>query len=173
MTSDLNRAKRVDVNKEEFQDFSGGSTIFGSTGFESCVGIVVAAKEGAIIGHYNLSVKDLNRAKANIPKLFKEHQAKLSGGKAYVYASVQPYKLDQFVDASLVTEAKNIVKNGLKMQPKVVKYTEASALAMDENDELRDCDFEGAEMSGQVRIIGGGGKEPQVDFVTHNMQLDP
>ena len=68
---------------------------------------------------------------------------------------------------------KNIVKNGLKMQPKVVKYTEASALAMDENDEIRDCDFEGAEMSGLVRIIGGGGKEPQVDFVTHNMQLNP
>lgn len=145
-----------------------------SAQFETCIGVVIVSKQGAIIGHYNPDQKMVNQAKANIPRLYRVHSAQMSEAKAYVYASVYPYEPGTFVNLDLINDVEDMLKNQIKLEPQIFKYTEAGWLAEDENGEIRDCDeFPGQGMFGAVKVTGDGTREPQVDFITLQMQLNP
>lgn len=114
-----------------------------------------------IVGHYNPDINQVNRAKNNIPESYKQHEDKLSGSTAYLYVSVDAYAPEQFLDHALTTRMINMFKDELQMNPHIVRYTEASALVMAKDGEIREC-FKGAEMQGRLLVVGGGGKKPQV-----------
>lgn len=141
-------------------------------GLTHALGCSLLLSEAPLLATTTQTLTKSTEPKKNIPELYEQHEDKLSGSTAYLYVSVDAYAPEQFLDHELTTRMINMFKDELQMNPHIVRYTEASALVMDKDGEIREC-FKGAEMQGRLLVIGGGGKKPQVDFVTQDMQLNP
>ncbi|KAF5024466.1 hypothetical protein F66182_3406 [Fusarium sp. NRRL 66182] len=73
----------------DFMDFAKiGVHKIASAGFEGCIGIVLATKQGAIFGHYAQNDPIFQRAAEKISDLYNSSIDKMGGATPYIYVGI-------------------------------------------------------------------------------------
>lgn len=165
----------VKQDKKGFMPFGSEPATFGSAGFAGCSAVVITSSKGVIIGHYCNSPPSTDQAKDKVAGLIKDNKDALDGAKAWVYRHVRLLKPDEFTAERQLQQLEDIVKNGLGITPKRMKYIEPADILLNGNGEI-DMDkaekYPEDEMSGSVLVQhpGGPSQESTVTFVSLDWQ---
>ncbi|KAF4338122.1 hypothetical protein FBEOM_8021 [Fusarium beomiforme] len=153
----------VGTSETKFFDFTpAGNHLTGSSSFAGCFGVIIATKQGAIIGHYNLDQAGLDKAKDEIPALYKEHNDLVGGGAPHLYSAVE-YETGELVEPNLFNEYKRFLNELVGTDPAEHTYTEVGEIIVNEDLEEWDDDF----VSGGfvVENAGGGKADTRLFFI--------
>ncbi|KAF9770143.1 hypothetical protein IL306_012343 [Fusarium sp. DS 682] len=156
----------VGTGETSFIDFTpAGHHIMGSTAFAGCFGVILATKQGAIVGHYNLDQAGLNQAKKEIPDLYTKHNDLVGGAAPYLYSAIT-YETGDLVDANLFNEYKKFLKDLVGKDPEEHHYTEAAETIPE--DDLFEGNYDENYVSGGfvVENSGGGEADTSIFFIT-------
>ncbi|KAK7984386.1 hypothetical protein PG989_011788 [Apiospora arundinis] len=116
----------VKMGDTQFFSFNKVGMKVGSTGFNSCLGVLIVSDAGAIVGHYTATHTDIkdkfdvNTKDANkkIKELSDAHKGAIKGNvKTYVYAQKGNPGTKEWLD-----ELVKIVKDNSGVQPEVKYY---------------------------------------------------
>ncbi|KAF4964591.1 hypothetical protein FSARC_7497 [Fusarium sarcochroum] len=158
-------AEQVPQDDESFMDFTtAGNHKIGSSGFAGCVGIVLATRQGAIVGHYGQTGENVNRAKENIGKLYRDNNDKVGGATPYVYVAVD-YESNEVKNSDIVDQHKDFLRELTGQDPVEQTYTEA--LETYDLDEYMEGNFDEDMISGGfvVENAGGGSADTNLIFI--------
>jgi len=119
----------VKMGKTGYFPFKKNGEAYGSTGFNSCLGVLIVGDGGAIIGHYCPNAVDVKgewdvnsqaAAKA-IPSYFKSNKSAFASKlKTYIYAQVEA--TGKYTQPELVAYLQNLIKKETGQTPSVKTY---------------------------------------------------
>jgi hypothetical protein len=162
----------VPQGEAQFLDFTpAGNHMIGSQGFAGCFGVVLATKQGAIVGHYSQDPQDLAKAKTEIPELYKKHNAQVGGAASYLYSAIT-YETGEVIQKDIYDEYVTFLNELTGKDPIHHKYTEAAELISEED--LDNDNYDSELLAGGIVVSnsGGGSADTNVLFVTVDMQRD-
>ncbi|RJE18590.1 hypothetical protein PHISCL_09071 [Aspergillus sclerotialis] len=176
LLNEYNRSPKVGQDEEKFMKFDSGPATLASSGFDICFGVVVLAPGGVILGHYNPEKKNIARGLENIPSLYEKHKDSLTNARTILYASVDPNS-EAYADSDLAAKLEAMLREDLKMEPTIVKYTESSNVMELADDDDIDIDkyneLAATFMDGTIVVKHKENGESMVEFVHLDMQKDP
>ncbi|KAJ4258225.1 hypothetical protein NW762_008374 [Fusarium torreyae] len=156
-------AEHVPQNDQSFMDFTtDGNHLIGSDGFTGCVGIVLATRQGAIVGHYGQTEDNFNDAKVAIGDLYKEHNDKVGGAVPYIYVAIE-YETGQVKESNIVDMHKNFLKELTGKDPVEQTYTEP--LETYDLDEYLNDNFDEDFVSGGLVVENSGGGSANTNLI--------
>ncbi|CAJ0542997.1 Ff.00g003580.m01.CDS01 [Fusarium sp. VM40] len=162
----------VPQGEAQFLDFTPeGNHLIGSQGFQGCFGIVIATKQGAIVGHYSQDPQDLAKAKTEIRDLYNKHNAQVGGAPSYLYSAVE-YPSGEVTQQDIYDQYVTFLNDLTGKDPVHHSYTEAANLLTDEQIDNEDYAEEFLAGGIVVSNSGGGSAETDILFVTIDMLRD-
>ncbi|KAM0193373.1 hypothetical protein ACHAPA_004439 [Fusarium lateritium] len=162
----------VPQGEAQFLDFtSAGDHMIGSQGFQGCFGVVLATKQGAIVGHYSQDPQDLAKAKTEIRDLYTEHNAQVGGAASYLYSAIT-YETGEVQQQDIYDEYVKLINDLTGKDPEHHSYTEAVELISEED--LDNENYDSDLLAGGIVVSnsGGGSADTNILFVTVDMQKD-
>ncbi|KAI0388155.1 hypothetical protein F5Y04DRAFT_275006 [Hypomontagnella monticulosa] len=131
-----NAQRHIFTNEQGYMDFkSAGEKSFATDGFDGCIGLAVASKKGALIGHYTMTDWGLNQLMTNFKSLYETHKEDLQKGKAWVYVNVHARNEEQFVEEQMAPLFIDGLRSITGMEPQIKKYIVAVDWWYDANAE--------------------------------------
>ncbi|RKK11880.1 hypothetical protein BFJ63_vAg5334 [Fusarium oxysporum f. sp. narcissi] len=160
----------VGQDDTKFVDFTAaGDHVVGSSSFAGCFGVILATKQGTIVGHYNLDQAGLDNAKKEIPDLYSKHNDKVGGASAHLYSAVY-YENGELVDGNLYNEYKKFLTDLIGSEPEDHHYTEAAETVPEEDLFEDKWDHDAVSGGFVVENSGGGGADTSIFFITIERQ---
>lgn len=127
-------------------------------------------QKGATLAHYADTPDDMSKAKANLPGRICDNKDSLAGAKVRIYGNVRLHKLDEFPAEENIQQIEDIVKDGLNIKPRKVKYIEPTELLADKYGNLITENEQEDSMNGLILIQHPG--RPSQESVIHYVYLD-
>ncbi|KAM0546192.1 hypothetical protein ACHAPJ_010976 [Fusarium lateritium] len=156
-------AEHVPQNDQSFIDFTtAGTHRIGSDGFTGCVGIVLATRQGAIVGHYGQTEDNFNDARDNIGDLYRQHNDKVGGATPYVYVAIE-YETGKVKESNIVDMHKNFLRELTGKDPVEQTYTEP--LETYDIDEYLKDNFDEDFVSGGLVVENEGGGSANTNLI--------
>ncbi|KAI0841137.1 hypothetical protein F5Y06DRAFT_293623 [Hypoxylon sp. FL0890] len=170
----LSRAdKTVFTNEQDYLDFTTqGNKIFASHGYAGCIGMVMASRKGAMIGHYNMDEGSLDTGKRRLKDIYKAHKKDLAGGQVWVYAHVKYENGFPYQQPDLVNKFVNMVKKITGKDPQIQTYIDPVEAWYDQNGEPLADNPDLNNMIGGAFLVenpGGGRANSLLEFLDIEM----
>lgn len=169
----MNADRHVFTNEQGYMDFKpAGNRVFASDGFDGCIGLAVASKKGALIGHYTMTNWGLNELNTNFKDLYKAYKNDLRSGKAWVYVNVHAHDESQFVVEDMAPQFIDGLRRITGMEPQIKKYIIAMDYWYDEdaNPIYGDPDHENMRSGGfYIENPGGGSADSKLVYANIRM----
>ncbi|KAK2767502.1 hypothetical protein FQN54_003659 [Arachnomyces sp. PD_36] len=172
----------VGVGEQKFEPFKDKNVIFGSSGFDGCIGIVISSPKGGIIAHYTATEAATKEGTAALKDLIKKHKDAFDPKEteAWVYANVNVHNHNEFMDKNQKDTFVKLIKDELKVDAKIEKYLQTGDILEKELDEIMEDAAEDLDMAiGQIRELFSGeillenegkGQASKVSFVNLKVQ---
>ncbi|KAF4988248.1 hypothetical protein FGRMN_9872 [Fusarium graminum] len=169
-----NSDPKVLQTQAEFISFTeDGPHLIGSNGFQGCFGIVLATKQGAIVGHYSQDPQSFATGTARIRELYEQNSAKVDGATPLLYSAVT-YSTGAVISDSMRQDYVTFLKELTGKDATHHHYTEITEILEEtlSEDDFLDGNFPEDLLSGALVVSnpGGGGANTEVLFVNLDMQ---
>ncbi|KAJ3533255.1 hypothetical protein NM208_g7363 [Fusarium decemcellulare] len=136
----------------------------GSGSFGGCVGIVLATKKGAVVGHFVQDTSSIQKAAKEIPDLYKEHSDKVSGAAPHIYAMIST-ETEELVDPDVVNAHVKMVEDLTGQSATIHHYIEPTEAMVDQDGDLiEDADMENLQ-SGALLLENEGGGDSNTNLI--------
>ena len=148
------------TNDAKYQSFSGSSPkSIASSGFEGCVGLLIATTKGALLGHFVPTNDGLRIAQDKFSTKYEDHKRSLRGGTVILYGQVEvDQRTWKFPD--VIQMFTNYVEDLTGQSPQYQTYLEPlETWVDDEGMPLDDADYDNFQSGGMIAINPGGGNQ--------------
>ena len=136
--------------------FREAATSIATNGFEGCIGLIIATKKGALVGHFTQTDRGYNIANTRFRELYGLHRRSLAGAVPIVYAQVDAGEVN-WIFPEMVARFTDLVQELTGTQARM-SYLEPLETWVDEDGmPLDDVDYDNYQSGGLVLENRGGG----------------
>ncbi|KAF4445358.1 hypothetical protein F53441_10907 [Fusarium austroafricanum] len=168
----LEASTRVQQDSTQFMDFTPAQNhMIASDGFQGCFGVILATKQGAVVGHYNQDKEHFEQAKKEIGDYYRDHNDVLGGAATFVYAAYN-HREQHIIEQDLLDKYKDFLRELTGNEPKEHTYTEAIETLTDEELDTIGWDEDAIAGGFVIENSGGGSADSSIYFITIETQRD-